>query len=294
MQQTQEQIERLRKGVNSAYEAIKQKGGITPADLTLAGIPAAIGSISASAVNYTGNVDKEGLSAIGWRNEDIEWLKTRVDWMAEDDELYKVPQKLIDVYIENGRTWNGELITAHKSQPYYRWCPYFEPNEMPSSTNGLRHNNAYYIIGFPKLNFPSYEFYNFFTNCQSLKFIPEWCISSCDISSPVTEITFNHRDVNLNTKILSSVIRIIKNAFGTFSAPNSIYLKELKLVHAYGNCDFYMAVNLPKEEILYMIEESDGNPATITLDPFLLERMQADANVQNALNNYPNITLTTK
>ena len=284
-------VKGIKDNVLAAYDVIERKGGVIPEEKNISNLQGAIEQLG----GYTGHIDEVGLRAIGWRDEDIEWIKTRVDWMAEDDELYKVPQKLIDIYNENGRTWNGELITAHKSQPYYRWCPYFETTEEPSPTNGLRHNNAYYIIGFPKLNFIGQNFYNFFTNCKCLKFIPEWKVSSDSLKDiPITVIVYPLNTANLSCTINSPIIRIARNVFGTTKISESIYLKELKLEHAYGTCDFYRAVSLPKEEILYMITHSAGNTATITLDPFLLEKMQADVDVQNALNDFPNITLTTK
>nr|UVX78852.1 MAG: hypothetical protein [Bacteriophage sp.] len=91
--------------LNDTKEAIKQaiidKGvSVTEAD-TFRSYATKIGEIQSGGTSnkYTGHADAEGLKAIGWTDEDIQYYQENgVNWNEEDDEYHKVPQENIDLY----------------------------------------------------------------------------------------------------------------------------------------------------------------------------------------------------
>ena len=68
--------------------------------IVLANYPDKIASIQSGggSSGFTGHADVEGLKAIGWTDEDIEYYQTHgVNWNEEDDVYHKVPQDNIDL-----------------------------------------------------------------------------------------------------------------------------------------------------------------------------------------------------
>lgn len=101
--------------VLESKEAIKaaiEAKGITDVGDILSTYPEKIMSIQTG--GYTGHADVEGLRAIGWTDDDIDYYqKTGVNWNEEEDSIHKVPQDNIDLYgiltISNIRNYSNRI-----------------------------------------------------------------------------------------------------------------------------------------------------------------------------------------
>lgn len=286
------QIADMNSDIADAYDAVEDKGGTLPEQQTSANLPTAIDSIP-SGGGYTGHVDEVGLRSIGWTDADIEWLISKVDWMEEEDEAYKVPQQLIDIYTANGG-WSNDLLFAHKSQPYYKWSPRFDTTGIPVDYQHLRHNGATYCLAILDCYMQTNNFYNFFAGCASLKYVQNHSGTLyMDSLYSLVEMTSNNIQANMTGSATNCYNLIKFKGFGTVNLSGCGKLVDVKIDHAYSTCNFTAATQLSKESVLFAINNSAGNTATIKLNSQVLSAMQADADVQAALTNYPNITLST-
>lgn len=284
-------IENLKDRIADAYTAVATKGGTLPITQDSTNLPSAIESIPVGS-GYTGHVDSVGLTAIGWTSADIAWLESKVDWMEEDDYLYKVPQELIDIYVANGG-WDNTLLFAHKDKPYYRWSPRFDTTGIPVDAQHLRHNGAQYCFGILDCYYANTTtFYNMFTGCYNLRFLQPHA-GTCGISQCYLLKDYTMNSYKNNMIADASTCYSLKSArfCGNVDASNASNLIDVELDYAYGTCNFSSAVHLSKASILYAINNSKNNTATIKLESGVLAAMQVDSDVQTALANYPNITL---
>lgn len=77
---------------------------------------------------YTGTVDAEGLAAIGWLESDIAYLQEHVNWMAEDDDFYKVLDEEKTWFASNAtevETGAGTIkgVKYAPSETYWKYVP---------------------------------------------------------------------------------------------------------------------------------------------------------------------------
>lgn len=87
-----ENLQIIKNSTADIKQAIIEKGGDVGNLTTYADAIRGIQTGTSSSF-WTGHVDVEGLKAIGWDDEDIAYFQEHgVNWMAEDDEYYKVSE----------------------------------------------------------------------------------------------------------------------------------------------------------------------------------------------------------
>ena len=121
---------------------------------------------------YTGHADEEGLRAIGWDDDDIEYFKQHgIKWNEDEDDLYKVSDDNKALY----GVLTAENIQDYKDRIVY--LPKINLSVLKSITALFK--ECVNMIGVPLLNtkgFPAMT--NMFHTCRSLTYIPPMDTSS--------------------------------------------------------------------------------------------------------------------
>lgn len=123
------------------------------------------GSSGSTETKYTGHADIEGLKAIGWTDEDIQYYQENgVNWNEEDDEYHKVPQENIDLY---------GVLNESNIQTYKDYIMYLPKIEITKKSLSAFLANCNLLISIPQLDTSNVtNMRNMFTNCNSLVLIP--------------------------------------------------------------------------------------------------------------------------
>lgn len=130
--------------------------------------------IAASGNRYTGSVDEEGLRSIGWNDEDIQYLKDNICWMAEDDPFYMVSDA--DKFVYDNNNWlNVDEIDKSKLMGI-KYLPRTK-NENNTAISTIDLSNIPTLIAMPKLTTNEVTSISF-TNDVSLICIPPLNISN--------------------------------------------------------------------------------------------------------------------
>lgn len=163
---TADKLQKILDSKNAIKLAIEAKGVQDVGDV-LAEYPQKIESIQTSGdTGYTGHVDIEGLKAIGWTDEDIEYFqKNGVDWNEEEDEYYKVPQDNIDLY----GTITIDNIADYKDILVY--LPKIDTSEVTNMSSIFQ--NCRRLIAVPYFDTSKATNFSYlFSGCVTLKCIP--------------------------------------------------------------------------------------------------------------------------
>ena len=147
-------------------DAIRDKKGTTekinPQDFS-----DEIRGIKTSTSMWTGHVDVEGLKAIGWDDDDIAYFQEHgVNWMAEDDEYYKVSDDNKALYgvltVDNIQQYKDRIVYLPKIDfgDYYNWDRRFAQCDNMRALPSLPHNKDITIAT------------RLFGQCKSLLYIP--------------------------------------------------------------------------------------------------------------------------
>ena len=125
------------------------------------------GGTTPSRPKYTGHADVEGLKAIGWTDEDIQYYQTYgVNWNEEDDEYHKVS--------EDNKALYG-VLTADNIQTYKDRIVYLPKIDTSNkdSLSGI-FQTCYALVSIPMLDTSNVtDFSSMFKNCYSLISIPQ-------------------------------------------------------------------------------------------------------------------------
>ena len=122
---------------------------------------------SSLGIHYTGHADVEGLRAIGWTDEDIEYFqKNGVDWNEEDDDLYKVTDDNKSLY---------GVLTASNIATYKERIVYLPKIDTSAVTNmGNMFSGCYNLIAIPYIETKNVtDMGNMFSGCRALRAIPK-------------------------------------------------------------------------------------------------------------------------
>jgi hypothetical protein len=283
------------------YEAVEEKGGTIPAEQTAANLPDAIESIPTGG-GYTGHVDEVGLRAIGWIDRDIEWLKSVKDWNEEDDDLYKVPQELIDAYISAGNTWSEALSQTNSAKWWFIYRP--RGGERQQFANNEICLFLKYVPNYETWPWTEMRAWGYgakgvvINNVTVFNYMNMWNSSPSIIQVNTTAQILGGWGFMRNNSQVREIRGILDCSQADFSDTSSslnscsglsvIWIKNLNTnVRIKSRC-------LSKECILYMINNAlTANAITITLDQYVYQYggMSTDADVLAALANHPNVTL---
>lgn len=167
-------INSMKQHIEDAYGIVEEKGGTIPDNKNLENMADSIGSISGGGeeeIKFTGHYDEEGLKAIGYDDETIDWYqKNGVFWNEEEDDSFKLT--IIDKSLY-GLTENdiiqgtGSLI--NKKQYDIIYMPFFDVVKI----NYIYAFHRYNMKTIPKLDTSEVvNMQNMFNNCYSLITIP--------------------------------------------------------------------------------------------------------------------------
>ena len=305
-------------------DAIREKKGSTE-PINAQNFAEEIRSIEGGS-GWTGHADAEGLRAIGWDDEDIEYYqKYGVNWNEEDDQYHLVS--------DDNKALYG-VLTANNISNYRDRIVYLpkidtsaktKMNEMFSGCKSLvaipklntsnvtnmesMFYNCYSLISIPQLDTSNVTtMSNMFRSCTSLVSIPlldtsnvmimsymfQECTSLISIPLLYTSNVGNIQNMFYNCHSLVSI-----PALNTSNVINITYMlrycyslvfagiKELAL-----DLDLSSSPLLDKNSLLYIINnEAATSPITIKLAQYAHDRLANNEDIQAALAAHTNITL---
>ena len=308
--------------------AIEAKGVSNVGDI-LAEYPDKIASIQSgggTCTGFTGHVDVEGLKAIGWTNEDIEYYQTHgVNWNEEDDEYHKVPQDNIDLYgvltLDNIKEYKKRIVYLPKldtsmvtnMDSMFDGCSslIFVPLFDTSKVTSMRYmfGACYSLISIPLFDTSKVtDMMGMFINCRSLNFVPLFDTSKVtDISNMFYNCySFNFVPLFDTSKVIN-MIGMFYNCYSFNFVPLFDTSKVTDIGSMFYNCYSLISVKLKglktsfkinntllltKESILYMIKNAaPTSPITITLSAYCYNKYNADEDIVAALTKQPNVSL---
>ena len=203
---------------------------------------------------WTGHADAEGLRAIGWTEEDIEYYQQNgVNWNEEDDEYHKVS--------DDNKALYG-VLTANNIQTYKDrivYLPKIDTSAKTSMSNMF--NNCYSLVSIPQLDTQNVtSMYSMFSVCYSLYSISQ-----------------------LDTAKVTNMGSMFSNCYSL----THVNLKNAKLAYQLNK-----SALLSKESLLYIINNEAATSAiTIKLASYAYTRLANDPDIVAALANHPNISI---
>ena len=303
-------------------DAIRDKKGTTekinPQDFS-----DEIRGIKTSTSMWTGHVDVEGLKAIGWDDDDIAYFQEHgVNWMAEDDEYYKVS--------DDNKALYG-VLTADNIQQYKDrivWLPKIELiGSMGSKFKGITQLKGVPILDCSKVTAINAMFENCksltcaylknttnirlaqsaFRNNASLMHVHPMDLSSStafgymfyfdkaleegiSLNLSTANDAGNIYDYCYNMKRCGDINDSVKAHKGNFFS--CYLLTYVNINNLNSNYNFDESINFSKSSLLYMIEHEAATSAiTITLHEAAYARLATDPDIVAALNNHPLVSL---
>lgn len=250
---------------------------------------------------YTGHIDEQGLRAIGWIDRDIEWFESVKDWNEEDDELYKVPQELIDAYVAAGNTWSEQLTSDNSKKWWLRYRPRGGESGFFADLS-----NTFFM-----LTMPNYEIWPY-RECRHFRYSAKYLVinnaeklSQAELWDSSPEIVQYNRESSYVNDVFgwfrdNSLIREIRGIINveqitsfntTFSLNRASFLRVLWIKNLHFNIRIVSGC-FAKECLLYMINnEAATEPINIQLTQ-LYSVYSVDEDVIAALNNHQNVTIS--
>lgn len=307
----------------AAIKAAIEAKGVSDVGDVLSAYPDKIASIKSG--GYTGHADAEGLKAIGWTDEDIQYYQENgVDWNEEEDKYHKVPQNNIDLY---------GVLTIYNIQDYkYRiiYLPKIDTSGVVSMKDKFM--MCRFMIAVPQLNTSiATDMSGMFSGCQNLKSIPLFDTSNVTNMEHMFDMCSNLKSIPLfdtsnvtnmsgmfmNTSIQTSLppldtsnVTNMENMFSNcninaipfLNVSNAIKITNI-LTHNYtiqtanlyglrASIKIDVSQLLTKESLLYIIQNAaPTEPIIITLSAYCYNKYNADPDVVAALSKQPNVSL---
>lgn len=252
---TADKLQKILDSKAAIKEAIEVKGVSDVGDV-LSAYPDKIASIQAgSGSGYTGHADAEGLKAIGWTDEDIEYYQTHgVNWNEEEDDLHKVPQDNIDLYgvltIDNIQEYKDRIVYLPKidtsgvtdmSNKFIRFrtmtaIPFIDTSSVTKMTYMFFNCSALTCIPLIDTSNVKRMTYMFF-GCSNLKTIPELNTSSVDnMGYMFKECTSLKNVPSMNTSNVTDMSYMFDNCISLCSVPLFDFSKVSLTSYMFNNC----------------------------------------------------------
>ena len=164
---------------------------------------------------WTGHADAEGLKAIGWTDEDIQYYQENgVNWNAEDDEYHKVSDDNKALY----GVLTADNISTYKDRIVY--LPKIDTSAR-KGMSGLFYN-CYSLVAIPQLDTQKVEsMHQMFYSCYSLVSIPQ-----------------------LDTKNVTSMNQMFYNCYSLVSIPHLDTQNVTNMSSMFYYC--YSLVSIPQ------------------------------------------------
>lgn len=313
-------------------DAIREKTGTTdlinPQDFSDK-IKSIKGSENSEASVWTGHADVEGLKAIGWTDEDIEYYQQYgVNWNAEDDKYHLVSDENKAMYgvinADNIADFANELVYLPKIDTsgrklFTNWlldCKALVSIPMidTSSATSVKSmfENCYALYCVPLLDFSNVtDISRLFYNCYSINNIPLFNTSKATNWSYFSRFAYSLRmfpelDTSASTNFnytfsncvsLSLIKPIVVSSGTAFNGSFSAcpYLQHLFLKGLTKSIGLTSLTLLTKESLLYMINNASLTAfITISLSSYCYAKYAEDADILEALSNHPAISLASE
>lgn len=254
---TADKLQKILDSKNAIKLAIEAKGVQDVGDI-LAEYPQKIESIqTGGGTGYTGHVDVEGLKAIGWTDEDIEYFQQHgVDWNEEEDEYYKVPQDNIDLYgkitTDNIADYKDILVYLPKIDTsgmdnmdnLFESCnrliaiPYLDTSNVTGMNGTFRNCSSLTCVPFLNLS-KVRTISNLFNGCSRIKTIPPFDTSSVEYFA-LTFLACTSLEYlpNLDFSSSQAFEQFCSNCYSLKSVPaiTSDYITAVSLNNIFTNC----------------------------------------------------------
>ena len=274
---------------------------------------------------WTGHVDVEGLKAIGWDDEDIAYYQEHgVDWMEEDDEYHKVSDDNKALYgvltADNIQEYKDRIVWLPKidlsnkdgtmlfySCIYMVGIPKIDTSHMTSMASMFTGCRSLVVV--PKLDVENVRnIVSCFTSCYSLLFVD---LEFNKITYPLTEAFQScyslKRGISIKEMSVHQFNTMYANCYNINVIPcidmqsDSVANNTFYLCHKLGkasiknlcvNISFAQSPVISSDSVLYIINnEATKVPITITLHKVAYARLATDADIVEALNNHPLVSL---
>lgn len=217
------EINKLRDRQESIIQEINNKGVSLPSGSSLAACATAISQIQTGGggTSFTGHVDRVGLAAIGWTEDDIDFYQAHgVDWNEEDDIAHLVPEENIKLYTNATKVIvggiemaDGSYFSSFVGSSYCWYLPKIDTHSLDFSFSDKGQINAIPALDYSSVN----SFAYFFSQCYSLTTIG--------------------KAINVNTSI-RSMMQMFYSCFSLLAVDFSSYHTEYitNMGSAFENC----------------------------------------------------------
>lgn len=300
---TAEKLNKILDSKAKIKAAIEAKGVSNVGDV-LANYPDKIASIQSGggSSGFTGHADVEGLKAIGWTDEDIEYYQTHgVNWNEEDDAYHKVPQDNIDLY---------GVLTIDNIQEYKDRIVYLPKIDTSKRTNlNKLFKDCSSLIFIPMIDTSSAVYMSYmFAGCCSLIYVPKFDTSNVMI---MDHMFFNCYAITsvpqFDTSSIIDMSYMFVNCYSLIYTLQFDASNDMAIDYMFTNCVSMQFANISKlsislnitnsslfakDSLLYIINNAaPTKKITITLSAYCYNKYNADPDVVAALEAQPNVSL---
>lgn len=246
-------------------------------------------------IHYTGHVDREGLTAIGWTEDDINYFQEHgIFWNEEQDDLYKVT----DYERANPNDTNNKYYAKTTGLD----TKFASAIGMPSNTRPNPNFSGMYSIScIPELTYASMSGFTF-ANCYGLQHIPFFDTSSVTTFKDVFKGCYSLSEIPFFD---TSNVTSFSSTFNECHLIKTIPLFDTHKVEKFDSC-FYNCRNLRTVPALDMsnctsvVSMFYGCSALITTPDFDASKLTTTQGMFNGCSslktigklNAPNITNT--
>ena len=188
---------------------------------------------------YTGHADVEGLKAIGWTDEDIEYYQQNgVNWNEEDDEYHKVTDDNKALY----GVLTADNISTYKHRIVY--LPKIDTSGRTSMNNMFQ--NCYSLVSIPQLNTSNVaNMSQMFYDCNSLTSIPQLDTSSVTNMSSMFYRCYSLTSVpQLDTQNVKIMSKMFFKCYSLVSIPQLSTSNVTSMEDMFYNC--YSLTSIPQ------------------------------------------------
>ena len=236
---TADKLNKILQSKQAIKAAIEAKGVADVGDVMslYADKIASIQSGGGTETKYTGHADAEGLKAIGWTDEDIQYYQENgVNWNEEDDEYHKVPQENIDLH---------GILNENNIKTYKDSIVYLPKIEITKTDCSSMFRDCYSLVSIPLLDTSNVtDMYDMFGFCYSLTSIP--LLDTSKVTDMGNMFYYCYSLVSiplLNTSNVTDMSGMFYSCYSLVTIPQLDTSKINKILNIFQNC--YSLVSIP-------------------------------------------------
>ena len=222
-----------------------------------------------SASKWTGHADAEGLRAIGWTDEDIQYYQENgVNWNEEDDEYHKVSDDNKALY----GVLTADNISTYKDRIVY--LPKIDTSGVTSMYQKFSH--CYSLVAIPMLDTSNVINMNgMFQYCYSLKIIPQLNTQKVTEMQNMFRYCFSLKIIpQLNTSNVTNMSNMFERCCALICIP---FLDTLKVTHMnsiFSMCSLLESVpNLNTANVEHLSSGFYGCYSLVTIPQFNVQKI---------------------